>query len=148
MWPMWSRSPSVLLRCSMGNHTKNRLLESGSTSVVIPAGTTAQRPLAPTFGQIRFNLDTGSLEFFNGTIFQSLSAGDSLQYTVDSFAGDGSTTVFTMSIEESNTQQIMVFVGSIYQDPVTAYTLNGGFDITFTSAPPSGEPISVIHSQT
>jgi len=42
----------------------------------------------------------------------------------------------------------MVFVGSIYQDPTTAYTVNGGFDITFTSAPPSGEPISVIHSET
>jgi len=41
--------------------------------------------------------------------------------------------------------QIMVFVGSIYQDSTTAYTVSG-FDITFTSAPPDGEPISVIHS--
>jgi len=40
----------------------------------------------------------------------------------------------------------MVFVGSIYQDPTTAYTVDGGFDITFSSAPPQGEPISVIHS--
>jgi hypothetical protein len=51
-----------------------------------------------------------------------------------------------MTEQESSTQQIMVFVGSIYQDPYSAYTVDGGFDITFTSAPPSGEPISVIHS--
>lgn len=132
----------------MGNWTKNRLLESGSTSVVVPSGSTATRPDFPTFGQFRFNTDIGLLEFFNGSIFQPLSAAGSINYTVDSFTGDGSTTVFTMSEEESQESQIIVFVGSIYQDPLTAYTVNGGFDITFTSAPPSGEPISVIHSDT
>ena len=53
-----------------------------------------------------------------------------------------------MSIEEDSETQIIVFVGSIYQDPSTAYTVNGGFDITFTSPPPDAEPISVIHSAT
>jgi hypothetical protein len=132
----------------MGNHVKNRLLESGSTSVVIPSGTSAQRPLAPTFGQIRFNLDSGVLEFFNGSIFQNLGVAGSISYTVDSFTGDGSTTVFTMSETEALATQIIVFVGSIYQDPASAYTVDGGFDITFTSPPPSGETISVIHSNT
>jgi len=65
---------------------------------------------------------------------------------VDSFTGTGAQTVFTMSVQESLATQIIVFVGSIYQTPVTAYTVDGGFDITFTSAPPSGEPISVIHT--
>jgi hypothetical protein len=53
-----------------------------------------------------------------------------------------------MSVAQALSSQIIVFVGSIYQDPTTAYTVDGGFDITFTSAPPSGEPISVIHSET
>jgi hypothetical protein len=132
----------------MARLVKNTAIVTGSTAIRVPFGSSSQRPVAPVFGQFRYNTDLGLLEFFNGTIFQSLSAGDSLQYTVDSFTGDGSTTVFTMSIEESNTQQIIVFVGSIYQDPTTAYTVNGGFDITFTSAPPDGEPISVIHSET
>jgi hypothetical protein len=87
------------------------------------------------------------LEFFNGTEFLPVGIAGSLVYTVDSFTGDGSTTVFTMSERESNTQQIIVFLGSIYQDPFSAYTVDGGFDITFTSAPPAGEPISVIHSE-
>ena len=130
----------------MGNWVKNRLLESGSTSVVIPSGSSATRPDAPIFGQFRYNTDTGTLEYFNGIIFISVASAGGINYTVDSFTGDGSTTVFTMSIQESLATQLIVFVGSIYQTPTSAYTVNGGYDITFTSAPPSGEPISVIHS--
>jgi hypothetical protein len=106
------------------------------------------RPLAPAFGLIRYNTDIAKVEFFNGTAYVPLASAGALTYSIDSFTGDGSTTVFTMSVEESLTAQIMVFVGSIYQDSTSAYTVNGGFDITFTSAPPSGEPISVIHSTT
>ena len=53
-----------------------------------------------------------------------------------------------MSVAVSSAEQIIVFVGSIYQDSTTAYTVDGGFDITFTSAPGIGIPISVIHSST
>jgi len=132
----------------MGNWVKNRLLESGSTSVVMPAGSSATRPDAPVFGQSRFNTDIGLIEFYNGAVWSTLSAGGSIAYTVDDFVGNGVTTVFTMSIQEATAQQIIVFVGSVYQIPVTSYTVNGGFDITFTSAPPLGMPINVIHSTT
>ena len=132
----------------MGYFVKNRRLQSGSSGVVLPAGGTALRPLAPRFGLIRYNTDIAGIEFFNGIQFVRLSEAGSINYVVDSFTGDGSTTVFTMSEREDFTSQIIVFVGSIYQDPTTAYTVDGGFDITFTSAPPDGEPISVIHSDT
>lgn len=132
----------------MGYFVKNRRLQSGSSGVVLPAGGSELRPDNPAFGMIRYNTDTGSVEYFNGTIFQALGAAGAVSYTVDGFTGDGSTTVFTMSKPESTTTQIIVFVGSIYQDPTTAYTLDGGYDITFTSAPGIGIPISVIHSET
>ena len=130
----------------MPTFLKNRELQSGSTGIRIPTGSAATRPDNPTFGMIRFNTDTALVEFYNGSIWQTMSAGGSISYTVDNFTGDGSTTVFTMSIAESTEDQIIVFVGSIYQDPATAYTVDGGFDITFTSAPPNTVPISVIHS--
>ena len=130
----------------MGNFLKNRKLLSGSTGVVLPTGSTAQRPDDPVFGLIRYNTDSGLIEFFDGSIFQSLSTGGGITYTVDSFTGDGSTTIFTMSEQESNAQYITVFVGSIYQQPTTTYTVNGSYDITFTSAPPNGVPINVIHT--
>jgi hypothetical protein len=131
----------------MGYYVKNRQLQSGSSGVVLPAGGSATRPLAPSFGLIRYNTDIASVEFFNGIQFVTLSAAGSIAYTVDSFTGNGVTTTFTMSISESQSAQIIVFVGAIYQDP-TVYSVNGGFDIIFSEAPPSGMPINVIHSAT
>lgn len=130
----------------MGNFVKNRQLLSGSSGVVIPTGPTSQRPESPTFGLIRFNTDTGFCEFFNGSIFQNMGVGGTVEYTVDNFTGDGTTVAFNMSIAESQETQIIVFVGSIYQDPLTAYTVNGSVTITFTSAPPDGMAITVIHT--
>ena len=129
----------------MGYFVKNRALQSGSSGVVLPAGGTALRPLAPMPGMIRYNTDVPGVEYFNGIEFIQISASGSFSYVVDQFTGDGSTTVFTMSRSESSATQLIVFVGSIYQTPTTAYTVDGGFDITFTSAPPANEPISVIH---
>jgi hypothetical protein len=130
----------------MGYYVKNRRLQSGSSGVVLPTGSSAQRPETPAFGLIRYNTDSsGFVEFFNGTEFVALSSGD-VEYTVDNFVGDGSTTEFTMTVAESSATQIMVFVGSIYQEPTTAYTVNGSVTLTFTSAPPNTVPINVIHT--
>jgi len=130
----------------MGNWTKNRRLESGSTSVVMPSGNSATRPVGPVFGQFRFNTDVAQIEFYNGSIWVTVAADGGISYTVDSFVGDGSTIIFTMSEVESLAQQIIVFVGSVYQIPITNYTVDGGFDIVFASPPPNTMPINVIHS--
>jgi hypothetical protein len=130
----------------MGYFVKNRQLQSGSTGVVLPTGSSANRPDFPAFGMIRYNTDLGLVEFFNGSIWTTLSTGGSITYTVDDFVGDGSTTVFLMSVAESTATQLIVFVGSIYQDPASAYTVDGGYNITFTSAPPNTVPINVIHT--
>ena len=130
----------------MGTFLKNREIQSGSTGIRIPTGDSSNRPDQPVFGQIRFNTTSSLVEFYNGTAWVSLSAGGSVSYVVDDFVGDGSTEVFVMSEAESDETQIIVFVGSIYQDPATAYTVDGGFNITFTSAPPDGIPINVIHT--
>jgi len=129
----------------MGYLVKNRRLQSGSNGIVIPTGNSAQRPDIPNFGMIRFNTDSGLVEFFNGNIWDGLSPGGSITYTVDDFTGDGVTTTFTMSVAPSNSQQVIVFVGSIYQDPATSYTVSG-LNIIFTSAPPNTVPINVIHT--
>lgn len=130
----------------MGYFVKNRQLQSGSTGVVLPAGSSANRPDNALFGMIRYNTDTGFCEWFNGSIWQSMGVGGMISYTVDDFTGDGVNTVFTMSIAESQATQIIVFVGSVYQEPGIAYTVDGGYDITFTSAPPNTVPVNVIHT--
>jgi hypothetical protein len=130
----------------MGYFVKNRRLESGSSGVVIPTGSAAQQPVIPNFGMIRYNTDVGLVEFFNGSVWNTLSEGGSISYTVDDFTGNGVQTIFTMTIPESIAENIIVFVGSIYQDPLTSYSVDGGYDIEFTSAPPNTVPINVIHT--
>ena len=134
----------------MGYYVKNRRLQSGSSGVVLPSGGSGLRPDAPRFGLIRYNTDIGAVEFFNGTQFIPLAPAGAINYTVDQFVGDGSTTTFgpLSNAVTGGNDQVMVFVGSIYQTPTTAYSITGGLldDITFTSVPPSGEPISVIQA--
>jgi len=130
----------------MGYFVKNRQLQSGSSGVVLPTGDSSQRPTNPAFGLIRYNTDSsGFVEFFNGTQYVALSSGD-VEYIVDNFVGNGVQTDFTMTVAESTATQIIVFVGSIYQEPATAYTVNGSVTLSFTSAPPNTVPINVIHT--
>lgn len=133
----------------MGYFVKNRELSSGSSSIVVPAGDSSTRPIAPVFGSFRYNTDLGTLEFFNGSIFRPVGLGGELNVDVYSDTGDGSTLTFSLSNTTAITadDQVIVFVGSVYQQPGTTYSITGsGFDITFTSAPPDGEPINVIRS--
>lgn len=113
--------------------------------MVLPAGTSAQRPTNPIFGQIRFNIDNGIIEYFDGTVFQDIAYG-LVDFTVDSFVGDGSTNVYQMTFEIANPETITVFIGSIYQPPNT-YTVDGSFDITFASPIPTGETVNIIHAR-
>ena len=130
----------------MGNFVKNRNILTGSNGVVVPTGSSAVRPDAPVAGIFRFNTDIGSLEFFNGTTFRTVAAAGTSSITVDSFTGDGSTLTFSMTVSAETATEILVFIGSVYQEPTTVYSVTGGGnDITFTEAVPDGTSINVIH---
>jgi hypothetical protein len=130
----------------MGYFVKNRQLQSGSSGVVLPTGSAAERPDYPVFGMIRYNTDLGFCEFYNGTIWQTFGTGGVVNYTVDSFVGDGSTTDYVMTVVPADDDQVQVFVGSVYQEPTTAYTVSGT-TLTFTSAPPNTVPINIIQTE-
>lgn len=57
-------------------------------------------------------------------------------FLTDSFSGNGSTTVFTMSVAPANTASVLVAISGVLQDPSTYGVV--GTTITFSSAPPSG----------
>jgi hypothetical protein len=130
----------------MGYFVKNRQLQSGSSGVRLPTGSAADRPDYPLFGMIRYNTDLGFCEFYNGTIWQTFGTGGVVNYTVDSFIGDGSTTDYTMTVAPADDAQVQVFVGSVYQEPTSAYTVSGT-TLTFTSAPPNTVPINIIQTE-
>ena len=53
------------------NYTSNYVATGGATTAALmPAGTTAQRPSAPTSGSLRYNSSLTSMEFYNGSSWE------------------------------------------------------------------------------
>ena len=57
-------------------------------------------------------------------------------FLVDTFSGNNSTTVFTMSVAPANTASVLVAVSGVLQSPDTYSVV--GTTLTFTQAPPTG----------
>jgi len=149
----------------MGRYVKNRILDNGALTVQIPDVTTDQRP-AGIDGDIIFNKTTQTFQGYIGAQWYNLSSSAAEKtLTVDTFQGDGSTTVFgngsgntldgstaaNLTVEPIDATDMQIFIGGVYQVPGTHYTYSGGA-ITFGSPPPgnngsdSGHIIAVIHN--
>ena len=128
----------------MGRLVKQPTVGANNQGVVVPPGTTAQRPANPTDGFIRFNTDLGYFETYSDGFWRSLASRGALQIIKDVFTADGSTTIFTLSEVPNSETGAPVYLGNIHQSPGIAYTITGG-DLTFFVAPPEGELIEVFH---
>ena len=56
---------------------------SGTGSVTIPVGTTAQRPSSPTNGEIRFNTTTGEPEWYDSSSSQWVNFQNGKPYSAE-----------------------------------------------------------------
>jgi hypothetical protein len=131
----------------IGISLKNRRVGIGEAGVVIPAGPTVHRPTHPIFGSIRFNLDSGRVEVYNGTQFVNLALEGLVDISVSKFNGDGSTTTFGPMVPTvNNPEDILVFVGNIWQAPVDNYTISVTNELELPFAPAVGIDIHVIHN--
>ena len=111
-----------------------------TTALIIPVGTSAQRPGTPLDGMIRFNDDDDKVEVYDGSEWVQVGASTGAIST-QAFAGDGSTTAFTLnSIADSAT--VMVTLNGVVQEPIQAYSVSGT-TLTFTGAPAVGDRIEV-----
>ena len=124
-----------------------------TTGVVVPTGTTAERPSAQA-GIIRFNTTTTkyevSLDGSNYTALRTASAAASI--TKDVFTGDGSSTQFTMTVTPSDAKNVIVYVDGVMQEPTQNYTIasdvlafTGGADGSSIEAPHDSARIVVMH---
>jgi hypothetical protein len=142
----------------MGRFIKNQELGQGATSVEIPQVSTANRPSGQN-GQIIYNTTTSTYQVYNGSAWHNISeASREKTITVDTFQGDGSTTVFgngngntldgstaaNLSTVPSDATDLTIFIGGVYQVPGTNYTYSGGA-ITFGSAPPANNSVDSAH---
>ena len=120
----------------MGRHLKNYSLNSQALALNIVNTSTANRPAGKN-GQIIYNTTTGTFQVYDNA-WTNVSTGTSAAATItkNTFSGDGSTGSFTMTISVTNTQDILVFIGGVYQIPTTSYSVSGT-TLTFGSPPPS-----------
>ena len=128
----------------MARLLKNEVIQTGSSAIRIPSGSTADRPSTPNTGQIRFNTDTSRFEIYYNA-WKEVAINGTVSIVKDSFTGDGTTVTFSLTKTPTSTQTIMVFVGNVNQNPDDAYTLSGN-QITFYNAPPSGQTVIVFHN--
>lgn len=128
----------------MGRLLKNRELDHGALAVSVPPVTSDQRP-AGINGQLIYNTQTGTLQAYDNGWF-NISTANSAPATItqDNLTGDGSTVAFTMSLSVTDQQDVLVFVGGVYQIPGTNYSVSGT-TITFGSAPPADNALDNSH---
>jgi hypothetical protein len=132
-----------------------------TTSVKVPAGTTAERPAAPVNGAIRYNTTEGNFETFAGnpSSWKALKFDEPATITQET-VGTGDDTEDTFG--PLNTipvagQNILVLVENVLQLNVTNYELvqnpqtganapyADGWYIQFDSPVPLGKPVTVLH---
>ena len=131
-------SDTVLI--STATATTGATLKVDSTdSILIPVGTTAQRPTAAT-GMIRFNTTLDSFEFYDSNSWTTAGA-DFTVIATENFAGDNSTVAFTLGSSQT-TASCIVSINGVVQLPTTAYAVSTT-TLTFTEAPLAGDVIEV-----
>ena len=120
--------------------TTGATLKVDSTdSILIPVGTSAQRPSAAT-GMIRFNTTLDAFEFYDSNSWTT-AGSDFTVIASENFAGDNSTVAFTLGSSQT-TASCIVSINGVVQLPTTAYAVSTT-TLTFTEAPLSGDVIEV-----
>jgi len=159
----------VSSRTSGINYDARGLTNIESTNaLVMPSGTTAQRPDTAVAGMMRYNTSESDFEVYQGGEWKPVRYREPITITNQNLGnGDGSEKVFgpldsgdafyPVPIAEAN---VLVFVDSVIQLPVTNYSLvqnpdsshgpndpyAAGWYIVFGTAVPSGKPVNVIHN--
>ena len=119
---------------------------TATTSLQVPAGTTAQRPSSPSAGSFRYNTTSNQFEGYSsswGALAGSGGGGGGATsaFSVDSYTGDGSTTAYALSQSVTSENNLIVFIEGIFQQQ-DAYVLSGN-TLTFVSAPANGNKILI-----
>jgi hypothetical protein len=95
---------------------------SGTGFMLIPKGTTAQRPVSPVNGEIRYNTDTSQFEGYQGGAWGQLGGGAT---------GGGSDTVFVENTRVVTTNYTIPVGKSA--ESVGPITINSGITVTISS---------------
>ena len=109
---------------------------AATTSINLPAGTTAERPVAPSLvlGALRYNTSISSLEYYDGSDWQALtyvpsttppSGNTTATITKDTFTTTTGGTVYgPLTITPININGLLVYMDNVIQEPTQNFTLS------------------------
>ena len=130
-----------------GDQISDNVVLSGTGSVTVPKGTTAQRSGSAQNGMFRYNTTTDVFEGYKGGAWGSIGGSGSNGFLTDIFDGtttpatDGSRVAFTMSQAVTDEKFVMVFIDGVYQAH-DAYSVSGS-TLTMADAPVAGRVLTV-----
>ena len=117
---------------------------SATDAIHVPVGSTAQRPTGAN-GYFRYNSDDAQFEGYANGAWGAIAGsggGSSSAFAKNTFAGDGSTTAFTLSTSMTSEDGLIVFIDGVYQAD-NVYSVSGT-TLTFATAPVNGRVIEVF----
>ena len=137
----------------MDNTGTGNFVFIGTTGIIVPKGTTAERPTAQE-GVIRYNTDTSKYEVSqDGSTWTALRTEQSAREVFkEQFTGDGSTVTFGPvgwgSSAPTAAENLIVYIDGVMQEPTENYTVDGStasVTITEGDAPHAGARVVIIN---
>ena len=122
-----------------GTAISDDLVLSGTGALRLPDGTTGQRPTGAA-GMFRYNTTLSRFEGYTDAWGEIGGAGAST-FARKEFAGDGSTTAFTLDTAPSDENDLIIFIEGVYQNQ-DAYSVSGT-TLTMADAPVNGRGLVV-----
>ena len=133
-------------------------------TLLVPRGTTEQRPFIGSEGEMRYNTTIDNFEFYRdgawrevryrepdtqpGIVQQNLGLGDDVE--TDFGPLESGDSLYPVPIAPQN---ILVFVENVFQIATTNYSLvqnpsgkQPGWYLRFGTAPPDGKSVTVLHN--
>ena len=140
----------------------------GTKAIVVPSGTTAERPSTPANAQLRYNTDNNEFEVYENGAWKNLRYNEPNPVGITQQnlgVGDGTETTFgllnsgdTEYPTPASAQSVIVLVENVFQISTTNYTLvqnpssgpntpyAAGWYIVFSTPVPTGKRITVLHN--
>jgi hypothetical protein len=100
----------------------NRIRMQTTSSAVLPVGLTSERPAIPEVGDLRYNNEVGSIEWYTGAGW--VAGNGATTVTSQIIYPTGSTASFTL-IQNADTDSVLVTINGTLQQPTVAYTVTG-----------------------
>jgi len=170
----WSTTDRTMIVYPAGNGPGNRVVFNANGGMMLPKGTTAQRPQLTSVrqptdanGTIRYNTTTSSIEAYVGGAWEIVRAPGASTIAKQTLGpGDDTETVFGplnasfLAAYSASDDNIIVLVENVFQISVTNYTVEqsvsgnlagpaspyaDGWYVKFTSPVPSGKYVTVYY---